>query len=63
MARPKIKDRGEIKKMVTISIESKYLEGKDIEEVKKTAYNSIVMGYLFHSPKKHVESEKHKTIN
>ena len=51
MARPKIKDRGEIKRMLTISVEEKYLENRDIDEIKKLAYNSIVGEYLFPSPK------------
>lgn len=54
MARPKIKDRGQIKSILTISIEEKYLANQDKDKLREVAYNAIT---------KHVESEKHKTIN
>lgn len=42
MARPKIKDRGEIKDILTISIERKYLINQDKEELRTVAYSAIV---------------------
>ncbi len=42
MARPKIKDRGEIKSILTISIEEKYLTNQDKEQLRTVAYSAIV---------------------
>jgi len=42
MARPKIKDRGEIKDILTISIERKYLTNQDKEQLRTVAYSAIV---------------------
>lgn len=42
MARPKIKDRGEIKDILTISIERKYLTNQDKEKLRNVAYTAIV---------------------
>lgn len=42
MARPKIKDRGEVKDILTISIERKYLTNQDKEQLRTVAYSAIV---------------------
>lgn len=42
MSRPKIKDRGEVKSILTISIEEKYLTNQDKEQLRAVAYSAIV---------------------
>ena len=42
MARPKIKDRGEVKKILRISIADKYLKDQDEEKLKEVATSAIV---------------------
>lgn len=42
MARPKIKDRGEVKDILTISIERKYLINQDKEQLRMVSYSAII---------------------
>lgn len=50
MARPKIKDRGEIKDILTISIERKYLTNQDKDQLRTIAYSAIV-GFINNNQK------------